>query len=177
MNVKNYIALFFFLSFYLGATGQKETAQKSKLVVLEKLHWIIERSDMNKVRLTFQEICNENHFSSSVSGLKDGTYKGASPADDYGYRHEVVFEMKNGKMTSIDYDEIHGEGHAKQSDEVYCKKMLRSGTSPAIAYPQYEKQMLGKQNFDQIDAVSGASYSLYRLKLAILYAKLNSGQL
>lgn len=37
--------------------------------------------------------------------------------------------------------------------------------------------MMAKQNFIQIDAVSGAIYSLYRFKLAILYAILNSGQL
>jgi major membrane immunogen (membrane-anchored lipoprotein) len=80
-------------------------------------------------------------------------------------------------MISIDYDEINKDGHAKQHDEDYCKQMLRSGTTPAIAYPVYESQMLKKQDFNQIDAVSGASYSDYRFRLAILYAILNSGQL
>jgi len=55
--------------------------------------------------------------------------------------------------------------------------MLKSGTTPAIAYPSYENQMLGKQDLNQVDAISGASYSNYRFKLAILYAILNSGQL
>jgi major membrane immunogen (membrane-anchored lipoprotein) len=132
---------------------------------------------MDKVRSSFHEISTDNHFSSLVSGLKDGTYKGVSPADDYGYRHEVTFEMKKGKMISIDYDEIHKDGHAKQHDEEYCKRMLQSGTTPAIAYPIYEKQMLTKQDFNQVDAVSGASYSNFRFKLAILYAIMNSGQL
>jgi len=171
--MKNYYILIFALSFYLGTTAQSN----GKSDILEKIHWIIERSDMAKVRLSFQKICSENHFSSIVSGLKDGTYKGSSPADDYGYRHEVVFEMKNGKMISIDYDEIHTNGHAKQHDEEYCKQMLQSGTTPAIAYPVYEKEMLNKQDFNQVDAVSGASYSNYRFKLAILYAIMNSGQL
>lgn len=80
-------------------------------------------------------------------------------------------------MISIDYDEIHSDGHAKQHDEEYCKRMLESGTTPAIAYPKYENQMLQNQDFNQVDAVSGASYSNYRFKLAILYAILNSGQL
>ena len=91
--------------------------------------------------------------------------------------HEVVFEMKSGKMISIDYDEIHHDGHAKQCNEDYCNRMLQSGTNPAIANSKYEMEMLTKQNYNQIDAVSGASYSLYRFKLAILYAILNSGQL
>jgi len=175
--MKNYLTLLFVcfigsISFSLAANPDQ-----AKLAVLEKIHWIIERSDMNKVRSAFKEICDENHFSSLVSGLKDGTYKGASPADDYGYRHEVFFEMKGGKMISIDYDEIHTDGHAKQHNDEYCKAMLQSGTTPAIAYPIYENQMLQKQDLNQIDAVSGASYSDYRFRLAILYAILNSGQL
>jgi major membrane immunogen (membrane-anchored lipoprotein) len=80
-------------------------------------------------------------------------------------------------MISIDYDEIHSDGHAKQYDEEYGKRMFRSGTTPAIAYPKYENQMIQAQDFNQVDAVSGASYSNYRFKLAILYAILNSGQL
>lgn len=175
--MKNYFILIFALSYFLGAFSQAGNSTNPKSGVLEKLHWIIERSDMNKVRISFQRICTENQFLSLVSGLKDGTYKGATPADDYGYRHEVVFEMKDGKMISLDYDEIHKDGHAKQSDEAYCKRMLQSGTTPAIAYPIYESEMLGKQDFNQVDAVSGASYSNYRFKLAILYAIMNSGQL
>ena len=175
--MKNYLALIFVLCFYSGTIAQTPKPETSKSVVLEKLHLIIERSDMNKVRSEFQKICNDHQFPSLVSGLKDGTYKGATPFDDYNYKHEVVFEMKNGKMISIDYDEIHRDGHGKQHDEEYCKKMLQSGTTPAIAYPKYELGMLNKQNFNEIDAVSGASYSLYRFKLAILYAMLNSGAL
>jgi len=175
--MKNYLALIFVLCFYSGTIAQTPKSETSKSAVLEKLHWIIERSDMNKVRSEFQKICNDHQFPSLVSGLKDGVYKGATPFDDYNYKHEVVFEMKNGKMISIDYDEIHRDGHGKQHDEEYCKKMLQSGTTPAIAYPKYELGMLNKQNFNEIDAVSGASYSLYRFKLAILYAMLNSGAL
>lgn len=175
--MKTYLILIFSLCFNLGTYFQIENPENQKSAVLEKMHWLIERSDMNKVRAGFQQICNENNFSSLVSGLKDGTYKGATPFDDYNYKHEVVFEMKSGKMISIDYDEIHRDGHAKQHDEEYCKNMLQSGTTPAIAYPKYESGMLNKQNFNEIDAVSGASYSLYRFKLAILYAMLNSGQL
>ena len=175
--MKNYLAFVFVVCFYSGTIAQTAKPEPSESAILEKLHWIIERSGMDKVRSEFQKICNDHHFPELVSGLKDGTYKGATPFDDYNYKHEVVFEMKNGKMISIDYDEVHRDGHAKQHDEEYCKNMLQSGTTPAIAYPKYESGMLNKQNFNEIDAVSGASYSLYRFKLAILYAMLNSGQL
>lgn len=177
MKMRNYFALTFALGFYIGSFAQMEKPEDKKAGVLEKIHWLIERSDMKIVRAEFQKICDENNFPSLVSELKDGTYKGETPFDDYGYKHEVVFEIKNGKMVSIDYDEIHRDGHAKQHDEEYCKRMLESGTTPAIAYPKYESEMLAKQNFNQIDAVSGASYSLYRFKLAILYAIIKAEQL
>ena len=175
--MKNYLTLLFV--YFIGSISFVGAANpdQAKLAVLEKIHWIIERSDMDKVRSVFKEICDENHFSSLVSGLKNGTYKGTSLADDYGYRHEVVFEMKGGKMISVAYNEIHSDGHGKLHNEEYCKAMLESGTTPDIAYPSYEKQMLKKQDFSKIDAVSGASYSDYRFRIAILYAILNSGQL
>jgi major membrane immunogen (membrane-anchored lipoprotein) len=154
-----------------------ESNTNDKTAILEKMHWIIERSDIQKVELDFKKLCRENSFPSVVSSLKNGVYKGSSPADDYGYRHEVTFEIKDGKMVSVDYDEINKDGRAKQHHEEYCKRMLASGTTPAIAYPGYESAMLAKQDFDQIDAISGASYSHYRFKLAILFAILNSGQL
>ncbi|HPR85529.1 MAG TPA: hypothetical protein PLG33_05730 [Prolixibacteraceae bacterium] len=172
--MKNYLIVFCVFLFVSANGVQPDPARQA---VLEKIHWIIERSDVKKMREAFKQICDENHFASLVLGLKDGTYKGSSPADDYGYRHEVTFEMKGGKMISIDYDEINAEGHAKQSNKEYCEAMKESGTTPAIAYPSYEKQMLEKQDFNKIDAVSGASYSDYRFRLAILYAILNSGQL
>ncbi|MBL7966491.1 MAG: hypothetical protein JNK09_05785 [Prolixibacteraceae bacterium] len=175
--MKNYLLLVPFLLLTSVLKAQNPEPKTSNSVVLEKLHWIIERSDMNTVRAKFQEICNDNNFPSIVSSLKDGNYKGETPFDDYGYKHSVIFEMKKGRIVSIDYDEIHRDGHAKQHDEEYCKNMLQSGTTPAIAYPKYESGMLVKQDFNQIDAVSGASYSLYRFKLAVLYAMLNSGQL
>ncbi len=172
--MKNYLTLLLVL---LIVSTKAANPDPAKLAILEKIHWTIERSDMNKVRQVFKQICDENHFFSLVASLKDGVYKGSSPADDYGYRHEVTFEMKGGKMISIDYDEINAEGHAKQSNKEYCDAMKQSGTTPAIAYQSYEKQMLEKQDFNKIDAVSGASYSDYRFRLAILYAILNSGQL
>lgn len=177
MKTKNYFLLMLLLGFLTTAYAVGPQEDNKKKAVLEKLHWLIERSSMQDVRIGFERLCKQNDFPSLVRQLKDGIYKGASPEDDYGYRHEVTFEMKEGKMVSIDYDEIHKEGHAKQHDEEYCKRMLVSGTTPAVAYPQYESRMLEKQDYNKVDAISGASYSLYRFRLAILYAMLNAEQL
>ena len=124
MKMKNYYMLIFASSFYIGSISQTEKPEDHKSAVLEKIHWIIERSDIKTVRTQFQKICDQHNFPSLVSDLKDGTYKGATPFDDYEHKHEVVFEMKNGKIVSIDYDEIHRDGHTKQHDDDYCKRML-----------------------------------------------------
>ena len=109
----------------------------------------------------------------SELNLPDGTYHGETPADDFNYRHVIQFEVKNGKVCQLDYDEVHQDGHAKEADENYGRKMSVSGTTPAIAYPIYENALVEKQNLEELDAVSGASYSLYRFKLAVAYAIVN----
>lgn len=145
--------------------------------ILTELHWTIERSQIDTVKTKIGLVCKKYDFPCSPVNLKDGKYRGETPADDYQYKHIISFEVKNGKIISLDYNEIHPDGHAKQEDKAYCAKMKVSGTTPAIAYPVYEKSMLQKQNLDQIDAVSGATYSLYRFKLAFWNAVKNSGQL
>ena len=58
--------------------------------------------------------------------------------------------------------------------------MLEAGTSPAIAYPDMEKQLVEKQEMWEVDATSGATYSLYRFRyavtLAIMKAEMAAGE-
>lgn len=171
------IILLSVIFFYSGFFISGDVPDPRKTAVLEKLHWIIERSDVPTLKKEFQKICESNQFASVFSGLKDGIYKGTTPEDDYRYRHEITFEMKGGKMISVNYDEIHRDGHSKRHDAEYGRQMAKNGTMPAIAYQSYESQLLAKQDFSKIDGVTGASYSLYRFRLAVLYAVFNSGQL
>jgi len=172
--MKFYLSFLFYLFFFIGNSVGTQPQDPKTADQLNLIHWMIERSEIDKVKIDFGKMCDKFNLTSNLSGLKDGIYHGVSPADDYGYRHDVKFEMKNGKLISIDYDEIHLNGHGKQNDKKYCEEMMQSGTSPEIAYPKYESGMVTKQDFNQVDAVSGASYSLYRFRLAILYAKYNS---
>ncbi|MDH7605809.1 MAG: hypothetical protein QHH13_12980 [Melioribacter sp.] len=48
--------------------------------------------------------------------------------------------------------------------------MSVTGTSPAIAYPLYEKQLIDKQDFRKVDAITGATYSLFRFRYALSIA-------
>jgi len=74
------------------------------------------------------------------------------------------------KIISVDYNEVHKNGIGKEEDEDYNKEMSVSGTNPAIAYPNMERQLINKQNLEKLDAVSGATYSLYRFRYAGIMA-------
>lgn len=164
-----------FCGLCLNLVAQQHRSSE-QLQQLEKLHLIIERSSIDTVKVQYAKIMAAMELPLTNFKLPDGHYHGASPYDDYNYKHEVTFEVKEGKLISVDYDEVHKLGNGKQNDTTYCKKMSVSGTTPAIAYPIYEKALIQTQNAEAIDAVSGASYSLYRLKLAIAYAILNEPQ-
>jgi len=48
--------------------------------------------------------------------------------------------------------------------------MLKSGTSPSIAYPINEQELIKNQDYMKVDAVTGATYSLYRFRMAVAKA-------
>ena len=106
----------------------------------------------------------------NAKGCKDGVFFGESPYDAFDYKHVVKLEIKDEKIISVDYDEIHASGAGKQEDEEYGKEMSVTGTTPAKAYPRMENQLLEKQDVTEIDAVTGASYSLYRFRYAVMIA-------
>jgi len=135
--------------------------------VFASLHWTIERSPVDTVAKYYQQSAAQNQFPTSAIDCADGEYFGETLVDDYGYKHIVLIKIKGGKIIKIDYDEIDKTGKGKQFDLHYCEKMSVTGTTPAIAYPIYEKQMIAKQDLMKVDAVSGATYSLYRFRYAV----------
>ena len=140
---------------------------KSSLV---SLHFVIETSSIEKIDTLFSQLIENYDLPVTASGIPDGIYSGQSPEDAFDFRHIVKIEVKDEKIVSIDYNEVPPEGPGKQEDEAYCKEMSITGTSPAIAYPAMEEQMLEKQDMMDVDAVSGASYSLYRFRYALTLA-------
>lgn len=50
------------------------------------------------------------------------------------------------------------------------EEMSVTGARPAVAYPILERALIEKQDLRQVDAVSGASYSLCRLPYAVMVA-------
>ncbi len=170
--MKNALIIFLLVSQIPALRAQDHHDQKV-IYQLATIHLMIERSHIDSVKVRYPEMIRETGLPAAALDLADGRYRGESPADDYDYKHVVEFEVKAGKIIRLDYDEIHQDGHGKQGNEAYCKEMSITGTTPAIAYPIYEKALLEEQSLDELDAVSGASYSLYRFKLAIAYALMN----
>ena len=140
---------------------------KSALVAL---HFMMETSPPAEVDTLFKQLIQAYELPISAEGAKDGIYIGATPYDAFDYRHEVKIVIEDGKILKVDYNEVKKDGHGKQEDVDYCEEMSVTGTTPAIAYPIMEEMLLAEQNMMQVDAVSGATYSLYRFRLAVTIA-------
>ncbi len=140
---------------------------KSSLVAL---HFMMETSPVAEVDTLFQQLIQLYELPVKAEGAKDGSYIGSTPYDAFDYRHEVKIKILNGKIVEVDYNEVKKDGKGKQEDEEYCAEMSVTGTTPAIAYPYMEEMLLTTQNMMEVDAVSGASYSLHRFRLAMTIA-------
>ena len=137
---------------------------------LKALHFVIETSPVEQSRQMMAQLIEQNKIPVEAGGLADGTYTGESPYDAFDYKHVVTLSIKDGKITGLDYNEVHKNGTDKQSDKKYNEEMSITGTTPAVAYPKLEEQLLAKQDMMQVDAVSGATYSLYRFRYAVMLA-------
>jgi len=140
---------------------------KSSLV---SLHFVMETSAIEEVDTLFSQLIEHYNLPLSARGAKDGTYTGESPYDAFDYKHVVKLKIKDQKIVEVDYNELKKDGIGKQEDEAYCEEMSVTGTTPAIAYPILEQRLLESQDFTKIDAVSGATYSLYRFRYAVTIA-------
>lgn len=134
------------------------------------LHFVLETHPISEVDTMFWKLINAYSLPISTDSAADGTYTGESPYDAFDYKHVVELTIEGKKITAVNYNEIHKDGSDKRSDKKYNEQMSASGTSPAIAYPEMEKQLLEKQEMWEVDATSGATYSLYRFRYAVTLA-------
>ncbi|HOQ16671.1 MAG: FMN-binding protein [Epulopiscium sp.] len=90
---------------------------------------------------------------------KDGSYKAeADSFDEHGWKPVITIEVKDGKISSVDYDEVNEAGASKETDEEYNKNMKdKVGLGPAEAIPQLEKDLVEKQDVNAVDTVTGAT--------------------
>ena len=162
------------IAVYVQSSGPS-TISLEKEKVLEKIEQYIERHRVLDVKAVFEFFMDLFPVPASPKGCRDGKYQGESIYDDYQYKHVVDLEIKDAKIISIHYDEVKKDGHGKRGDKEYCARMKQgSGASPAEAYPVYETGMMEHQDLMKVDAVSGATYSLYRFRTAVLRALLKA---
>ena len=134
------------------------------------LHFVKETHPIDEVDTLFWRLINAYDLPVSTARAADGTYTGESPYDQFDYKHVVELTIKDQKIVAVNYNEVHKDGSDKKSDKEYNEQMSATGTSPAIAYPDMEKQLVEKQEMWEVDATSGATYSLYRFRYAVTLA-------
>ena len=144
-----------------GCTDQKPDPKPEDY---RMMNLVIERSRPDTVSKYLRYFIDKYQLPVSPKNLANGQYYAASPKDDFGYTHEIRFSISDGNITDVSYDE-YKNGHSKTDDKKYGDEMneYQPGSAPSIVYPEYEKQFADKQNLLAMDAVTGATYSLYRL--------------
>lgn len=134
------------------------------------LHFVLETQPIPKVDSLFHSMIDQYALPVSAEGCRDGEWEGISPGDAFDYRHVVKVTIKNEKIVHVDYDEVHLDGHGKERDNAYNRAMSQGGGMPRNAYPRYENGLVSHQDILKIESVSGASYSLYRFRYAVVLA-------
>ena len=141
---------------------------------IESMETYIERHAVPDVRAVFEFFVALISAPVTAKDKADGIYRAESIYDDYHYRHVVSLAVKDGKFVRVDYDEVKQDGTSKRSSADYNSRMKAvTGTSPEIAYPVYESALLEKQDLLSVNAVTGASYSLYRFRTTVIRALMN----
>jgi major membrane immunogen (membrane-anchored lipoprotein) len=141
---------------------------------VETMERYIERHSIAEIRTVFPFFADLVSAPLTARECADGVYQAESGADDYHYRHVIRLQVLDGRITAADYDEIKTDGTRKQSDSTYNARMAAgTGTSPSVAYPVYESALVQKQDLAAVNAVTGATYSLYRFRMTAARALLS----
>lgn len=103
---------------------------------------------------------------SNASTLKDGKYRAEFKEASHGWKEYVEITVKDGKIAEVDFDAISDDGKKKTDDPTYKDAMVNAGanTWPEAFYPDYEQQLIDKQDVNKVDAIAGATHSADNLK-------------
>lgn len=96
----------------------------------------------------------------AAAKFEDGSYSAESELDDHGWKGVIEITVKDGLITSVDYNEVNAEGQLKTEDTEYSDTMKSvSNISPAEAYEKLEASLVDQQDVDKVELVSGATGS------------------
>jgi major membrane immunogen (membrane-anchored lipoprotein) len=172
MNVKRMIGRVFAMLTFGAVLTASVPGTLDRETVFQNMERYVEVNSIPNIRAAFDFFSREVSAPTDAQSCPDGIYNAESITDNYQYRHAVTLTIKDGKFVSCDYDEIKTDGSShKRSDSTYCAEMSKvTHTSPAEAYPVFEKSLIENQKIDQIHSVTGASYSFFRFKTTVLRA-------
>ncbi|MBC1457071.1 extracellular electron transfer flavoprotein PplA [Listeria newyorkensis] len=110
--------------------------------------------------------------------LQDGKY--SLEEQNYANNYRVVFnmEVKDGKITTSDYNYVDKDGKLKTDDADYEKNMkAKTGVGPQEYIPTLNKELVSKQNPADVAVVTGATHSsdAFKIYAAQLYNAAQSG--
>ena len=93
--------------------------------------------------------------------MRDGYYTAEfSDFDQFGWKEFVTMYVNNNRIVSVDYDARNASGFVKSWDMAFMRAMrAQDGTYPNRYARGYAAMLLDYQNAEDIDALSGATYS------------------
>lgn len=104
---------------------------------------------------------DSNKDEKTTVAYKDGKYKAVyDKFDKHGWKAYVEIEIKDGKVSNVDFDYLNKDNKRKSEDKEYNEKMKPvSKTAPNEFCPKLEKDLVDKQEVDKVDTISGATIS------------------
>lgn len=163
----------------VSKSGSQEETLHPKLedsTFLVGLPSTIENAPISALKREFSAYIDSCDLPITAERCRNGTFTAYSPYNSYGYRYEATITVSKSTINTIEYDEVHEDGHSKEKDSLYNADM-HGQSKPMYSYPFYRKQLMEKQNLMEIEAVSGATYSLYRFKYSVTKALLKGHEL
>ena len=95
-----------------------------------------------------------------TEGMQDGTYTAQMSDFSFGWKEYVTIAVKNGNITTTEYNAENASGFIKSWDNVYMNNMKSvAGTYPNEYTRYYAAQLTGQSTLPEIDTLSGASSS------------------
>lgn len=105
--------------------------------------------------------CGGKTKKASSAVLIDGEYKAEfAEFDSNGYKDFLRVTVKDGKISSVEYNAMDANGNLKTDDEKFGAKMEKvNGTSPKRFSADLANQLIENGNIEGVDDVAGATWS------------------
>ena len=159
--------------FLLTACGSNETTEETTVAettaaveettVAETTEEVEETTEADSEEETTEadseEETTDEESEVATDGLQDGTYTVVGNPDERGWAIKHTIEVKDGKVTTSDFDYYNEAGDRKTEDEEYNKNMKdKSGVSAKEAIEQLNEALVEGQEAE-VEVVSGATHT------------------